>query len=50
MDTVETYFRNLGHFFRFSKSAGEAYPLTPSYTSVSVTEYASISLNMPKHS
>ena len=41
-------FPKSGHFFRFSKSAGEASPLSPSCAPVSVVEYASVSLNIPK--
>ena len=37
------------HCFQFSKMAGEASPLPPSCTHVSVAEYASISMNIPKY-
>ena len=40
------FFPKSGHFFRFSKRAGEA---SPSCMPVSVTEYASISLNISKY-
>ena len=65
MDTLETtfsvknltqrwtesgpFFEKSGHFFQFSQSAGETSPLPPSCAPVSVTEYVSISLNMPKY-
>ena len=42
------FFPKSGHFFRFSKRAGEASPLPPSCAPVIVAEYALISLNMPK--
>ena len=37
------------HFFQFSKKAGEASHVPLSCVPVSVAEYASISLNMPKY-
>ena len=43
------FFPKWGHFFRFSKRAGEASPLPFSCSSVSVAEYATISQNMPKY-
>ena len=43
------FFPKSGHFFQFSKSAGEASPLSSSYTPFSVAECASLSLNMPKY-
>ena len=43
------FFPKSGHFFWFSKRAGEISPLLTSCTHVSVAEYASISLNIPKH-
>ena len=45
-----SFFPKSGHFFQFSKRAGEASPLPPSCAPVSVVEYATISLNMPKYS
>ena len=42
-----SFFPKSGHFFRFSKRAGEVSPLPLSCAPVSVTEYASISLIMP---
>ena len=38
-----------GHFFRFSKRIGKAIPFSSSCAPVSVTEYASVSLNMHKY-
>ena len=43
------FFAKSGLFFRFSKRAGEVYPLSPSSAAVNVTEYTSISLNMSKY-
>ena len=43
------FFPKSGHYFRFSKRTGEASPLPLSCAPLSVTEYASISLNMPKY-
>ena len=43
------FFAKSGLFFRFAKTAGEAYPLSPSSAAVNVTEYTSISLNMSKY-
>ena len=43
------FFPKSGHYFRFSKGTGEASPLPLSCAPLSVTEYASISLNMPKY-
>ena len=43
------FYPNWGHFFRFSKKTGEASSLPFSCVPVSVAEYASISLNMPKY-
>ena len=40
------FFLKTGHFFQFSKSAGEASLLSTSCAPVSVAEYASISLNI----
>ena len=42
------FFQKSGQFFRFSKTVGEAFALPPSWAPVSVTEYASISLERPK--
>ena len=43
------FFSKSGHLFQFSKRAGKASPLPLSDTSVSVAEYASMSLSMPKY-
>ena len=43
------FFQKSGHFFRFSERAGEASPLQPSFAPVSVAEYPSLSLNIPKY-
>ena len=43
------FFPNSEHFFQFSKMTWEASPLLLSCASVSVAEYDSISLNMPKY-
>ena len=43
------FFQKSGHFFRFSKRAGEVSPLPHGCAPVSVAEYSSISLNMPKY-
>ena len=43
------FFPKWGHFFRFSKRAGKASPLPLSCAPLSVAEYTSISLNMPKY-
>ena len=40
---------NSGYSFRFSKRTREGSPLLPNCVPVSVVEYASISLNMPKY-
>ena len=42
------FFQKSELFFRFSKKAGDASPLAPSCAPVSVAEYASVSLNIPK--
>ena len=44
------FFPKSGHLLRFSKRAREASPLLPNCASVSGTQYASISLNIPKYS
>ena len=43
------FFKKSGHFLGFSKRAGEASPLLPSYAPMGVAEYVSIYLNMPKY-
>ena len=43
------FFQKSGHFFRFSKRAGETSPITPICASVSVAEYESASLNILKY-
>ena len=44
------FFKIRAFFFTFKKRQGEACPcLLPSCTSVSLDEYASISLNIPKY-
>ena len=43
------FFPNSGHFFRFSKRAGEAFPLPLSCAPVIVAKNESASLNMPKY-
>ena len=45
----EPFFQKSGIFCRFSKRAGEVSPLPLSCAPVSVTEYASVSLNIPKY-
>ena len=47
--TQWSFFQKHGHFFRFSERVGETYPLPPCCAPVSVAEYASISLNIPKY-
>ena len=47
MDAILAFFQI--RIFLLKKSPVEALPLLPSYASVSVDEYASISLNMPKY-
>ena len=42
------FFQKSGHFWIFKKGRGDL-PAPPSYEPVSVAEYASISLNMPKY-
>ena len=44
-----SFFPKSGHFFRFSKRAREVSPLPLSCVPLSVAEYPSISLNMPKY-
>ena len=44
-----SFFPKSGHYFRFSKKAAEVSPLIFSRTPVSVAEYASISLSIPKY-
>ena len=46
----ETFFQKSGHFFRFSKEAGETSSPLPNGAPVNVTEHALISQNMPKYS
>ena len=43
------FFPNSWYFFRFSKRTKEGSPFLPNCVPVSVVEYASISLNMPKY-
>ena len=49
MDTIRVFLSKIRTLFSISKMAGEASPLPLSCAPVSVTEYASASLNMPKY-
>ena len=49
MTQSRPFFPKAIHFFEFSRRAGEASPLPTSWAPVSVPEYASISVNMPKY-
>ena len=49
MDTIRAFFPKSRYFFQFSKTGSEGLPSPPSCAPVNVTEYASISLNIPKY-
>ena len=49
MDTIRVLLSKFRTFFRFSKKTREAFTLLLSCKPVSVTEYASVSLNLPKY-
>ena len=46
---TQAFLSKIWTLFSILKSAKEAYPLLPSCAPVSVAEYASVSLNMPKY-
>ena len=48
--TSGPFFPKSGHFFRFSKRAGETFSFLSSLTHEVVAEFPSISLNIPKYS
>ena len=49
MDTIKAFFSKIRTLCLISKRAGEISPLPSSWAPVSVAEYASISMNMPKY-
>ena len=50
MDAIRASLQNYqDYFFQFSNGAGNASPLSTSCALVSVTEYATGSLNIPKY-
>ena len=49
INTIRAFYSKIWTLFLISKTAREASPLPPSCAPVGVTEYAPISLNMPKY-